>query len=94
LKNYHRIKKDYFLEGLKTYVQKFMVKCMVYQQSKGEKFKSLGLLQPLAMPSQCWEDVSLDFTTAIPKSKGNNSIMVVMDQITKYGIVLLTCELK
>jgi hypothetical protein len=31
LKTYHRIKKDFFWEGLKTDVQNFVVECLVFQ---------------------------------------------------------------
>jgi hypothetical protein len=38
-----------------------------------------GLLQPLAIPSQCWEEVSMDFITGLPKFEGKTFIMVVVD---------------
>jgi hypothetical protein len=53
LKAYHRIKKDFFWEGLKTDVQKFVFECVDCQQNKGETIKTPGLLQPLAIRSQC-----------------------------------------
>jgi hypothetical protein len=39
----------------------------------------------LAIPSQCWEEVSMDFITSLRKSKGNIVIMVVVNQLTKYS---------
>jgi hypothetical protein len=62
-----------------------VVECVVYQQNKGETIKTPGLLQPLAIPSQHWEEVSMDFIIGLPKSEGNNVIMVVVDQLTKYA---------
>jgi hypothetical protein len=85
LKTYHRIKKDFFWEGLKTDVQKFVSECVVFQQNKGETIKMSGLLQPLAIPSQHWEEVSMDFITGLPKSEGKIVIMVVVDRLTKYA---------
>jgi hypothetical protein len=85
LKTYHRIKKDFFQEGLKIDVQKFVVECVVFQQNKRETIKTPCLLQPLAIPSQCWEDVSMDFIIGLPKYEGMNVIMVVVDQLTKYA---------
>jgi hypothetical protein len=65
LKTYHRVMKDFFGDGLKTDVQRFVVECLVFQQNKVEKIKTPGLLQPLATPSQCWEDVSMDLITSV-----------------------------
>ena len=62
-----------------------MVECLVFQQNKFEKIKSLGLLQPLSIPSQHWEEVSMDFITGLPKSEGNSVIMVVFNRLTKYA---------
>jgi hypothetical protein len=53
LKTYHMIKKDFFWEGLKIDYQNFVCECLVFQQNNGEKIKMSGLLQPLAIPSQC-----------------------------------------
>jgi hypothetical protein len=85
LKTYHRVKRDFFWEGLKNHVQKFVSEFLVCQQNKGETIKTPGLLQPLVIPSQCWEEVSMDFITGLPKSEGKTIIMVVVDRLTKYA---------
>jgi hypothetical protein len=85
LKTYHRVKKDFFWDGLKTDVQRFVAECLVFQQNKVETIKTPGLLQPLAIPSQCWEEVSMDFITRLPKSEGKSVIMVIVDRLTKYA---------
>jgi hypothetical protein len=51
LKTYHRVKKDFFWDGLKTDVQRFVAECLVFQQNKVETIKTPGLLQPLSIPS-------------------------------------------
>jgi hypothetical protein len=85
LKTYHRVKKDFFWDGLKTNVQKFVAECVVCQQNKVETIKTPGLLQPLSIPSQCWEEVSMDFITGLPKSEGKSFIMVIVYRLTKYA---------
>ena len=85
LKTYHKVKKDFFLDGLKTDVQKFVTKCLVFQRNKVETIKTPSLLQPLSIPSQRWTQVSMDFITDLPKSKGKSVIMVVVDRLTKYA---------
>jgi transposase InsO family protein len=85
LKTYHRVKKDFFWDGLKTNVQRFVVECVVFQQNKVETIKTPGLLQPLSIPSQRWEEVSVDFITGLPKSEGKSVIIVIVDILTKYA---------
>jgi hypothetical protein len=85
LKTYHRVKKEFFWDGLKNDVQRFVAECLVCQQNKVETIKTPGLLQPLAIPSQRWEEVSMDFITGLPKSEGKSVIMVIVDRLTKYA---------
>ena len=79
------MKKDFFWDGLKSDIQKFVAECLVCQQNKVETIKTPGLLQPLSIPSQRWEEISMDFITGLPKSEGKNVIMVVVDRLTKYA---------
>jgi hypothetical protein len=61
-----------------------LAECLVCQQNKVETIKTPGLLQSLAIPSQRWEEVSMDFITGLPKSEGKSVIMVIVDRLTKY----------
>ena len=81
LKTYHRVKKEFFWDGLKSDIEKFVAECLVFQQNKVETIKTLGLLQPLSIPSQRWEEVSMDFITGLPKYEGKSVIMVVVDKL-------------
>ena len=70
LKTYHRVKKEFFLDGLKSDIQNFVAECLVFQQNKVETINTPGLLQPLSIPNQRWEDISMDFITSLPKFEG------------------------
>jgi hypothetical protein len=85
LKTYHRVKKEFFWDGLKTNVQRFVAECLVFQQNKVETIKTPSLLQPLAIPSRHWEEVSMDFITGLLNSKGKSVIKVIVDRLTKYA---------
>ena len=46
LKTYHGVKKEFFWDGLKTNIQKFVAKCLVCQQNKVGTIKTPALLPP------------------------------------------------
>ncbi|KAH0603186.1 uncharacterized protein H6S33_008190, partial [Morchella sextelata] len=48
----------------------------------------LGVLRPLPIPAQPWQEVSMDFVTGLPESEGYDAIMVVVDRLTKMRHLL------
>ena len=63
----------------------FVVACMTCQHCKHEQVAYPRLLQPLAIPDQAWEEISMDFIESLPKSEGRNAILVVVDKLTKFA---------
>ena len=53
------------------------------QAAKNELVASLGLLQPLPIPSEVWMDISMDFITGLPKSCGKDVIFVIVYRFSK-----------
>ena len=51
LTTYHRVKNEFFWDGLKSDIQNFVVECLVLQRNQFETIKNPSLLQPLAIPS-------------------------------------------
>ena len=57
--------------------------CVICQKNKCEAL--MRYHQPLPIPQQVWSKISMDFTTRLPRAKGKDSIMVVVDRLTKYA---------
>lgn len=68
-------------EAIKGFVRTYEV-C---QKNKHESISPPALLDPLPMPTQVWEDVSMDFIEGLPPSNSRTAIMVVVDHFSKYA---------
>jgi hypothetical protein len=69
---------------MKKEVVDFIVKCLECQKVKVEHRHPTSLPQPLPIPEWKWEVVTMDFITKLPRTnKQHDSIMVVMDKLTK-----------
>ncbi|GJP80631.1 hypothetical protein CLOP_g10832 [Closterium sp. NIES-67] len=80
------IAKHYYWPHMADDVQKFVTSCDTCQRMKSSKQKKAGLLQPLPVPEQPWQVVSLDFITGLPPtSSGHDAILVVIDKFSKMG---------
>ncbi|WJX50794.1 hypothetical protein P8452_37049 [Trifolium repens] len=83
-RTYRRIAANVYWVGMKNTVQEFVRGCDVCQRQKYLASSPGGLLQPLPIPDRIWEDISMDFITGLPKSRGFEAILVVVDRLSKY----------
>jgi hypothetical protein len=68
----------------------FIARCLECQKFKDEHRHPAGLLQPFPIPEWKWEVVTMDFITKIPRTtKNHDSIMVVVDKLTKDAHFIL-----
>lgn len=58
--------------------------CDICKRHKYDTTNYPGLLQPL-VPDGVWVNVSLDFIEGLPKSKGKDVILAVVDRFSKSG---------
>lgn len=66
-------------------IKVFIASCQVCQQMKDHHHHPAGLLQPLPIPEQVFEEITMDFVTCLPPSRGKTTIMAVVDRLSKYG---------
>jgi hypothetical protein len=82
---YNKIKALFAWPKMKQDITAYVNNCQVCQKAKSEHSRLPGLLQPLPIPTQAWQIVSLDFIDGLPKSHKYDTILVVVDKFTKYG---------
>ena len=66
-------------------VKDYIQSCVTCQQVKARRGRPFGLLQPMPIPAQPWDVVSMDFIVDLPESRGYNAIMVVIDYVSKQA---------
>ena len=80
-----------FWPTLGSDVRKYVNSCHQCQINKATNQRPAGLLQPLPIPCEPWESVSMDFITQLPVTKeGHDSIFVVVDRLTKMTHLIPT----
>lgn len=84
-KTYLRMAKDWYWHGMRRAVADFVKRCCTCKQYKSSQQCPAGLLQQLSIPTRIWKDISMDFIEGLPLSKGINSILVVVDRLSKYS---------
>ncbi|XP_035836073.1 uncharacterized protein LOC118484192 [Helianthus annuus] len=81
----NRLSSTFTWLGLKKDVTAFVKACDICQAIKTPNHKPYGLLQPLPTPAQPWHDISMDFITHLPPSKGKTAIWVIVDRLSKFA---------
>ena len=83
----------YWWTNLQKDVIQYVKVCPVYQRNRTPTHKAYGELQSLPMPKDTWTSISMDFMTGLPTTKrGNNSIMVVVDRMSKILHLIATVQ--
>ena len=68
---------------MKKDIEKYVAACAICQQHKNSTLSPPRLLQPLSIPSSIWDDLTMDFIEGLPKLEGNDTILVVVDRLSK-----------
>ena len=84
------IRHDYTWPGLREFVKKYIKSCTTCMRSKPQRHKPYGLLKQLPVPERPWNSISMDFIETLPTSSGCDSILVIVDRLSKQGIFIPT----
>ena len=86
-KTYLTVSRDFYWPRQYLFVSKYIRSCDVWQRMKPSP-SSRAPLQPLPVPAECWESVSMDFDVGFPEDDHkNNGILVFLYRFSKMVIL-------
>ena len=68
---------------MKSGVREYIEACSVCARNKTSSGSRMGLLHPLPIPSRPWSDISMDVVTGLLASRGNTTVLTVVDRFSK-----------
>jgi len=83
------LSRNYYWPKIWQDVERFVRNCHTCRRSKTSRHASYGVLCPLAIPQQPWQDISMDFVMGLSRSKDHDAIRVVVDRLTKQRHLVL-----
>ena len=89
-KSYNRIASVYYWPQMSRDIKKYVGSCDICQKAKPRRHTPVGMLQPIPIPSQPFEVVTMDFIPELPECEGYDNVLVMVDKLTKYTIFIPT----
>jgi len=78
------LKRYYYWPRMDEMVKQYVTTCPTCQRTKGSTQKPIGLLRPLAVPAERWDQVTMDFITGLPTTiRGCDALTVFVDKYSK-----------
>ena len=84
------VQRDYIWFGINAFVSDYVRSCDVCSRNKTNRSRPYGHLHSLPVPKLPFTDLTMDFIEKLPESNSFNSILVVVDRLTKYSIFIPT----
>ena len=79
---------EYSWPSLRANVQQFCKFCVTCMRSKPQRHKPYRSLKQLPIPEQPWNSISMDFIEKLPSSSRFDTILVIVDWLTKQVIFI------
>jgi len=77
------VSRNYWWPQMSRYISQYVSTCDLCLQTKPWRHSPVSELQPLSVPDEQWDTLSVDFVVELPESSGHNAIMTVIDSVSK-----------
>jgi hypothetical protein len=82
-RTYELVTRDYYWPRMGQYITDYVKGCDTCTRTKIFPAKPIGELYPHSIPDGPWQKVSTDMIVQLPESNGYDSILVVVDRLSK-----------
>ena len=82
------VRRRYSWPSLHADVQQFCKSCVTCMRSKPQYHKPYRSLKQLPIPERPWNSISMDFIEKLPSSSGFDTILVIVNWLTKQVIFI------
>jgi len=66
---------------MRNTIKQYVKNCDICQRTKVVQHAPYGLMKPNEAPDRPWKSISMDFITDLPKSEGDDAILIVIDRL-------------
>ena len=86
------VTRNFWWPGVTKEVKRYVEGCDACQRNKNHIEQPAGKLMPNSIPEKLWTHILADFITKLPLAQGYDSILVVVDRLTKMVHFIPTTE--
>jgi len=86
------VTQNFWWPGVTKEVKQYVEGYNACQRNKNRTEQPAGKLMPNSIPKKPWAHISADFITKLPLAEGYDSILVVVDRLTKMAHFIPTTE--
>jgi len=86
------VTRNFWWPGVSREVKQYVEGCDACQRNKNHTQAPAGKLMPNSIPEKPWSHISANFIIKLPLAQGYDSILVVVDKLTKMAHFIPTTE--
>jgi len=75
----------YYWPHMRNTIKQYVKNCDTCQRTKVVRQAPYRLMKPNEVPDRPWKSISMDLITDLPKSEGDDAILIVIDRLTKMA---------